>query len=210
MANMPTLSAASASQRTSSAGNSNAKSATVYSGSGLANLTNQVPSASGSVGRPVSAQRPPVHFQGGAGSGTAPAVSRRSISSVKAPSSAATAHGAAGRTVVVRRGRASSSAVVGATSTAAAAAPTQQQKRRPVSAGPFYPDPSSGAGAGAGRGVGKRREGGGMSESAVAKSVAAEAARRNASLMAMRPTSGASRRPRSSAPKRPLVIRVVT
>ena len=199
MGKMPTLS-----QRAASAGSKRATSAMAYSGSNLANLTNQVPSG----GRPVSAQRPLIHFQkssiagaagGGPASGTAPAVARRSISSTGASTSTVqTAAARAGRPVVVQRGRAASSAVVGAAY--ATAGSTQQQKRRPVSAGPFYPDPASG-----GAGAGRRREGG-MSESAVAKSVAAEAARRNASLMAMRPTSAASRRPRSSAPKRPLVI----
>lgn len=69
------------------------------------------------------------------------------------------------------------------------------QQQRPVSAGPFYPSSAHGRGTDS------------MAESAVAQSVAAEAARRNANLLA---TSSFSRSSTRGKPiKRPLVVRPV-
>jgi hypothetical protein len=206
------------------------------SGGGLANLTNrQSPhqvSSSSSVGQ---RQAPPVHFnkvstvqtassaasvsKAGLGSGTAPALAHRAavggsssaVTTTAAAPSSSSCTSLAARTVVVRRGRPASAAVVGAPSTQ-----QHQQaqtklpggggpRRRPVSAGPFYPNPSGGSGGGGSGG------GGGMSEASVRSDVAAEAARRNATLLKMRPTSsGSSRRggPSLKPVKRPLVYAV--
>ena len=158
-------------------------------------------------------------------SGKAPALVKRSVGSAimsgggggtggsRPPSSTSLAS----RTVQVRRGRPASAAVVTPHGHSKQQWPQQQLvrdkdanmpregggagggggatlQRRPVSAGPFYPS-SKGS-----------RDG--MSESAVAQSVAAEAARRNAALLTMRPTSSSRRSSNRAKPvKRPLVVR---
>ncbi len=159
------------------------------------------------------------------GSSKAPALVQRAAASAirsssggSRPSSSCSASLAA-RTIPVRRGRPASAAVVTPHSHGKQQRRQQQQQhtdadvpggttrqRRPVSAGPFYPSSKEGCDGANGGASGRRKAG--MSESAVAQSVAAEAARRNATLLAMRPTSSSSRSSSRSKPtKRPLIVR---
>ena len=105
--------------------------------------------------------------------------------------------GAAARTVVVRRGRLPDHGP----SMAAAG-----REQRPLSAGPFYPEPKAARGPSAGAVA--RRPTTGLSEAAVAAEVAREAARRNADLLGSG-KAGRSLRPKTAPTKvkRPLVVR---
>ena len=162
-------------------------------------------------------------------SGKAPALAKRaaaggviSSSGGSRSTSLSSSSSLAARTVLVRRGRPASAAVVTTHSHSKHDRPQQQQgrntdadsgsgtggaaggatrQRRPVSAGPFYPSSKDGAN---GCSIIPRKDG--MSESAVAQSVAAEAARRNATLLAMRPTSSIRPSSRSKSTKRPLIV----
>ena len=173
--------------------------------------------------RPPSSASPASAASGCIASGKAPALVKRSLgsaimsgggggSNASRPSSSTSL---TSRTVLVRRGRPASAAVVTSHGHSKLQWPQQQARdsdanmprecagaggagatfqRRPVSAGPFYPSSKD------------SRDG--MSESAVAQAVAAEAARRNAALLAMRPTSSSRRSSNGAKPvKRPLVVR---
>ena len=150
----------------------------------LANLTNRVGSAAPTrfADRPSTGQRPPVH------SHTKPPAQPQ-----RPPS------GAAARTVVVRRGRVPDHgpSMAGA-----------GREQRPLSAGPFYPEPKAAA-RGPSAGAVARRPATGLSEAAVAAEVAREAARRNAELLGSCGKAGRSLRPKTAPTKvkRPLVVR---